>query len=424
MEPKQFNLAIDQLCEEKGITRQAVIETIEAALASAYKKDYGKKGQNIRVKFNGATAQTQIFLVKTVMEPKKEEEEDKTEKKLEDKKLEKEDKDAEKKNIEKRKEAFNPEKNITLEEAKKIKKDAKIGDEIMISLETPSGYGRIAAQTAKQVIIQRIREAEKKAIFDEYKAKEGEVISGIIQRIERGNVFVDIGKTIGILFPQEQITSENYRLGQRIKVYILKVEEGLKDSGVVLSHTHPQIVRKLFELEVPEIASGTVEIKNIAREAGSRSKVAVTSAKEGIDPIGSCVGQKGSRIQAVINELGEEKVDIIEWSKDVVKFIKNSLAPAKVASVNIDEARKKAIVEVPEDQLSLAIGKNGQNVRLAAKLTGWKIDVVMEKKEKSEDEKEKEEKEKKDKVREEKSREEKIEKKKDEKDKMKKKKKE
>jgi len=359
MEPKQFNLAIDQLCEEKGITRQAVIETIEAALASAYKKDYGKKGQNIRVKFNGATAQTQIFLVKTVMEPKKEEEEDKTEKKLEDKKLEKEDKDAEKKNIEKRKEAFNPEKNITLEEAKKIKKDAKIGDEIMISLETPSGYGRIAAQTAKQVIIQRIREAEKKAIFDEYKAKEGEVISGIIQRIERGNVFVDIGKTIGILFPQEQITSENYRLGQRIKVYILKVEEGLKDSGVVLSHTHPQIVRKLFELEVPEIASGTVEIKNIAREAGSRSKVAVTSAKEGIDPIGSCVGQKGSRIQAVINELGEEKVDIIEWSKDVVKFIKNSLAPAKVASVNIDEARKKAIVEVPEDQLSLAIGKNG-----------------------------------------------------------------
>lgn len=390
MEQKQFSLAIDQLCEEKGITRQAVIETIEAALASAYKKDYGKRGQNIKVKFNGATVQTQIFLVKTVMEPEKEEgeEEDKIDEKLEEK-----GKDAEKNDIERKKERFNPEKNMTLEEAKKIKKDAKIDDEIMIPLETPSGYGRIAAQTAKQVIIQRIREAEKKAIFNEYKAKEGEVISGIVQRTERGNVFIDIGKAIGILFPQKQITSENYRLGQRLKVYILKVEENLKDSGVVLSHTHPQIVEKLFELEVPEIASGVVEIKKIAREAGSRSKVAVTSTKEGIDPIGSCVGQKGSRIQTVINELGEEKIDIIEWSKDVVKFIKNSLAPAKVTSINVDEARKRAIVEVPEDQLSLAIGRNGQNVRLAARLTEWKIDVVMEKKEKGEDEKKKEEKE-------------------------------
>jgi N utilization substance protein A len=213
-------------------------------------------------------------------------------------------------------------------------------------------------------------------MFKEYKEKEGEVISGIIQRVEGRNVFMDLGKSTGVLFPSEQIEGENYRIGQRVKVYILKVEADPKGPGILLSRAHPEIVKKLFELEVPEIFSGTVEIKAIAREAGSRTKIAVISKEEGIDPIGSCVGQKGTRVQAVIDELGGEKIDIIEWSDNMEKFISAALNPAKVVSIKMKEAEKEATVKVPEDQLSLAIGKKGQNVRLAAKLTGWRIDVA------------------------------------------------
>ena len=366
MDQKQFAMAIEQLCVEKGISREKVIETIEAALALAYKKDYGKKGQIIRVKFDEKTGGMEVSQIKIVAEENTEEEDEK----LENLKIkeEKEEKETKKK--------FNPEKNITIEEAKKYKKNPKIGDEIEISLPTHSDFGRIAAQTAKQVIIQKIREAEKEAVYDEYKGKEGEVFSGTIQRIEGSNVFVDIGRTAGILFPTEQIPGEHYRIGQRLKVCLLKVEEDMKNTGLIFSRTHPNMVSKLFEVEVPEIASGSVEIKSVAREPGSRAKIAVVSNEEGVDPIGSCVGQNGSRIQMIINELNNEKIDIIEWSEDPIKFIKNAMSPAKINYLEINEENKSAIVYVNPDQFSLAIGKKGQNVRLAAKLTGWKIDIM------------------------------------------------
>jgi len=359
-------MAIEQLCVEKGISREKVIETIEAALALAYKKDYGKKGQIIRVKFDEKTGGMEVSQIKIVAEENTEEEDEK----LENLKIkeEKEEKEIKKK--------FNPEKNITIEEAKKYKKNPKIGDEIEISLPTHSDFGRIAAQTAKQVIIQKIREAEKEAVYNEYKGKEGEVFSGTIQRIEGSNVFVDIGRTAGILFPTEQIPGEHYRIGQRLKVCLLKVEEDMKNTGLIFSRTHPNMVSKLFEVEVPEIASGSVEIKSVAREPGSRAKIAVVSNEEGVDPIGSCVGQNGSRIQMIINELNNEKIDIIEWSEDPIKFIKNAMSPAKINYLEINEENKSAIVYVNPDQFSLAIGKKGQNVRLAAKLTGWKIDIM------------------------------------------------
>lgn len=384
----EFGSAIMQIAEEKGISRDKVIETIEAALAAAYKKEYGKKGQHIRAEFNEVDGSakffkllevvdenTREFVIQTEGEEFSAEEEKKTKKKgKEEKNKEIEEQAAE--NEEEKLPRFNQERDIILEEAKKIQKDAKIGDVIEIKLESKTEYGRIAAQTAKQVIIQKIREAERDSMFKEYKEKEGEVISGSVQRIEGRNVYVDLGKSIGVLFPSEQIDRERYRIGQRFKVYLAKVESDPKGPGITLSRVHPEMIRKLFELEVPEVFSGTVEIKSIAREAGSRTKIAVFSKEEGVDPIGSCVGQKGTRVQAVIDELIGEKIDIIEWSEDAKKFIAASLSPAKVLAVEFNEEKRESVVKVPEDQLSLAIGKQGQNVRLAAKLTGWKIDVV------------------------------------------------
>ncbi len=261
-----------------------------------------------------------------------------------------------------------------VQDAKKIKPKIKAGEELEMALETKSDYGRIAAQTAKQVILQKIREAEKEAVLSEYQSKEGEIISGIVQRVEGRSIFFDIGKTLGILTREEQVPGEFYRPGQRLKVYILKVDKTPKGPIVYLSRAYPKLISKLFELEVPEISSGQVQIKSIAREAGSRSKIAVASSADGIDPIGSAVGQRGTRVMAVINELGGEKIDIIEHSDDPSKYISNSLSPAKVLEIKI-MPKNKAVAIVPEDQLSLAIGKEGQNVRLAAKLTGWKIDV-------------------------------------------------
>lgn len=386
-----FGSAISQICEEKGISKDKVIETIEAALAAAYKKDYGKRGQNIRADFDEVGGGTKFFLVKEVVDETTREfiEESQDEQEGAQAVAEKEiQKGMKEMSEEDRLPRFNLERDLTVEEAKKIKKNAKVGDIIEEELETKSDYGRVAAQTAKQVIIQRIREAERDAMYDEYKEKEGEVISGVVQRIEGRNVFVDLGKSVGVLFPSEQVERENYRIGQRIKVYIAKVDAGSKGPGITLSRTHPEMIRKMFELEVPEIFAGTVEIKAIAREAGERTKVAVASAEEGIDPIGSCVGQKGTRVQSIIDELGGEKIDIILWNDDIAKFISASLSPAKVLRVDINEAEKAAVVRVPEDQLSLAIGKRGQNVRLAAKLTNWKIDISgagEEKKEEKED---------------------------------------
>ena len=371
MDQKQFLSAMNQIAEEKGISQEQIIETIEMAIAAAYKKDYGKKGQNIKVKFDQKTGETHVFQIFTVVEesmlkpePEEGEEiiEEEDEEQGEDKKI-----------------RFNPHKHLMLDQAKKIKKDAKAEDEIETKLETHTDYGRIAAQTAKQVIIQRLREAEREIIFDEYKDKEGEVVSAIVQRIETGNIFLDIGKATGILFSEEQIPGEKFFIGQRLRVYILKVEKTAKGANIVLSRAYPKLVSKLFSIEVPEVSTGAVVIKSIAREAGSRTKIAVTAEEDGIDPIGSMVGQKGSRVQTVINELGGEKIDIIEWNENINKYVANALSPSKVLDVEMQEKTRTALAIVPEDQLSLAIGQRGQNVRLAAKLTGWKIDVKSDK---------------------------------------------
>ncbi|MDP2864485.1 MAG: transcription termination factor NusA [bacterium] len=363
---KSFTLAISQIAEEKGISKEKVIETIEQAYAAAYKKDYGERGQVIRAKISPESGEVKFWQVKLVVDDSMILSEEESEK-LKEKKIEREPSDKERFR-------FNPEKHIMATEAKKISPKIKPGKEIEMALESHKDYGRIAAQTAKQVILQKIREAEREAVFGEYKSKEGEIISGIVQRIEGNSVFLDIGKISGVLPREEQVPGEFYRPGQRIKVYILKVEETSRGPVIFLSRAYPKLISKLFELEVPEISTGQVLIKSIAREAGSRSKIAVFSETEGIDPIGSAVGQKGTRVGAVISELGGEKIDIIEYSEESEKFIANSLSPAKVLEVKIGP-KNKAVAIVPEDQLSLAIGRDGQNVRLAAKLTGWKIDV-------------------------------------------------
>jgi len=368
--------AIAQIAEEKGISPEKVLETIEVAIAAAYKKDYGKKGQIIKAKLEPESGDVQFKQVKIVVDKKmiySEEELEKMKALLPETPV----RDSEKQIADEKKIRFNPEKHIMAEEAKKINPKIKAGEELETDLETKKDYGRIAAQTAKQVILQKIREAEKESVFTEYKSKEGEIVSGIVQRIEGRNVFLDIGKTLGLLPREEQVPGEFYRPGQRLKVFLLKVEETPRGPIILLSRAYPKLISKLFELEAPEVSSGQVQIKSIAREAGFRSKIAVSAEIEGIDPIGSMVGQKGTRVMAVINELAGEKIDIIEYSPDPERYIANSLSPAKVLDVKI-QPKSKALVIVPEDQLSLAIGKDGQNVRLAAKLTGWKIDVKAE----------------------------------------------
>jgi N utilization substance protein A len=374
----EFNSAITQICEEKGIDKDKVMKTVEVALAAAYKKDYGKKSQNIRAEISEISGGVKFFLIKEVVD-------ENTREFI----IANEDADNENRKggfVKEGKEIssdedklprFNPERDVILEDALKINKGIKVGDIMETELETQENYGRVAAQTAKQVIIQRIREAEKDAMYEEYKEKEGEVLNGIIQRIEGQNIFIDLGKATGILFPSEQIKNENYKIGQSLKVYLGKIDSDSRGAGIVLSRTHVEMVRRLFELEVPEVFAKTVEIKLIAREAGSRTKIAVVAKEVGIDPIGSCVGQKGTRVQTIIDELGGEKIDIIEWNDNIEKFIAAALSPAKVINVEIkSKENREAIAVVPNDQLSLAIGQRGQNVRLAAKLTGWKIDVV------------------------------------------------
>lgn len=343
----EFLNALSEIAEEKGLDKDEVLKMIEGALAAAFRKDYGEKDQNIVVELNADTMAMKVYDVKTVVE------------------------DA----------VTDPQKEITFEDAKRIKKSYQVGDEIKteITPKTGTNFGRIAAQTAKQVIIQKLREAERNVLFSEFKAKERQLITGIVQRIEKDTVLVDLGKTTGVLFPSEQIRGEQYRVGSRVKMLILHVEPTAKGPKITLSRSHPDVVRRLFEIEVPEVYNGVIEIKAIAREAGSRLKIAVTSLQEGVDPIGACVGQRGTRVQTVMGELGGEKIDIIEWSEDPVKFIANSLSPAKILNVTLNEETKEAKVGAMEDQLSLAIGKAGQNVRLAARLTGWKIDIAGDK---------------------------------------------
>lgn len=371
MDLKTLQSILTQLETERGIPKEKIIETVQDALATAYKRDYGKKGQIIKAKFDPQTGKTEFFQIKivldeTMIKPEEPADAEAVAGKEEPEELE----DGEIKKV-----RFNPERHILIDEAKKIKKDVKPGEELVFPLENKKDYGRIAAQTGKQVIIQRIREAERESVYNEFKDKEGQIISGIIQRIEGGNIFLDLGRVTAILPREEQARGERYRLGERIKALIYLIEKTPTGINIYLSRSHPRFLTKLFETEVPEITNGVVEIKAVAREAGSRSKIAVYSNKEGIDPVGSCVGQKGVRVGTIISELGGEKIDIVEWSEKIEDFIDNALSPAKIVEVEIKEKTKEAKIIVAEDQVSLAIGKRGQNVRLAAKLTGWKMDI-------------------------------------------------
>lgn len=371
--------AIKQVCEEKNLDYQAVVNTIELALAAAYRKDYGEKNQNIKVNFDPNTATSEIYDVKTVVENLPAQEEEEMLRRLNDSDYKREEKEVRREEVgadEEKEKKFNPKTDIQLKEAAIMKHGSKVGDEIMTELPIPESYGRMAAQTAKQVIIQKLREMERDMVLSEFKNKEKEVVGGVVQRREGRLVFVDLGKAIGILPSEEQIFTEYYRPGERVKVYIKEVRDGHKGPEIILSRRSEEILKKIFYLEIPEIANGLVEIKGVAREAGSRSKVAIYTEAENVDPVGSCVGQRGARIQTIISELGGEKVDIIEYSDDPAKFIANALAPAKTLSIELHESERKAIVKVSSDKLSLAIGKSGQNVRLAAHLTGWKIDII------------------------------------------------
>lgn len=333
--------AINQICDEKNIPRDKVIETIKAALRAAYRKDYGNREENIDIELNEGANFATVFMIKKVV------------KKVENEYTE-----------------------MTIAEAKKYKKNPKVGDEVRIDV-TPLEYGRIAAQAAKQVIIQRIQEAERDVMYENFKDRENELINALVHRVEHQQVYVSLdNKITTMLPPDQQIPGEQYYGGQRIKLYLDKVIKTTKGPQLVISRTHPNLVRKLLELEIPEIKSGVVEVKGIAREAGVRCKVSVSSNDEKIDPIGSCVGQKGVRVQNIMDELNGEKIDIISWTEDQSEYIKIALAPAKITFIKLDEGEKRASCYVNPDQRPLAIGKNGQNVRLASELTGWEIDIL------------------------------------------------
>ncbi|MDI3476845.1 MAG: transcription termination/antitermination protein NusA [Thermoanaerobacterium sp.] len=337
----EFIEALDQICKDKGIPKDTMFEAIEAALVSAYKKNYGT-AQNVKVKMDRETGDVKVYAQKTVVE-----------------------------NV------YNDLLEISLEDAQKLSKKYQVGDVVDIEV-TPKSFGRIAAQNAKQVVVQRIREAERGIVYEDFLSKESEIVTGIVERIERKNVLVDLGKAEATLTPNEQIPNETYNHGDRIKVYIVEVKKTTKGPQILISRSHPGLVKRLFEMEVPELQQGIVEIRSISREPGSRTKMAVYTKDENVDPVGSCVGYKGARVQAVVNELKGEKIDIVKWSSKPQEFVTNALSPAKVLSIDIDEKEKIARVVVPDYQLSLAIGKEGQNVRLAAKLTGWKIDITSE----------------------------------------------
>lgn len=376
MDLKTLKRAIEQVCEEKGINPDRVMEAIESSIAAAYKKEYEKKGEIIKAKLDTKTGELKFWQVKTVV--------DETSVRMEAG----DDEVAapvggEPRPGETGREAvaegeklprFNADRHMLIEDAKKVKKDVVVNDELEFPLESKEDFGRIAAQAAKQVILQRLREAERDSIITEFKGREGEIVSGLVQRFDRGNVFVDLGRATGVMLYNEAIPGEHYRIGERLKFYIATVQDDARMPGILLSRSHPQFVAKLFALEIPEITDGSIEIKAIAREPGSRTKIAVMSKAEGVDPVGSCVGQRGTRVMAVSNELGQEKIDIIEWSDDPARFIASALSPAKVEEVEMLPDREVRVY-IPNEQLSLAIGRGGQNVRLAAKLTGWKIDV-------------------------------------------------
>ncbi len=334
--------ALEQLEEEKGISKEVIVEAIEAALLSAYKKNFGVTAQNMRIEVDRDTGEVRAFQIRTVTE-----------------------------------EVEDPTTQIALAEVRQYDPSAAIGD--MVELEvTPKDFGRIAAQTAKQVVVQRLREAEREMVYKEFRDREGDIVTGVVQRIERKNVYLDLGRIEAVLPPPEQIPRESHRQGERVKAYVVEVRQGTRGPQIVVSRTHPGLLKRLFELEVPEIYEGIVEIKAIAREAGARSKIAVASRDKNVDAVGACVGPKGSRVQAIVDELRGEKIDIILWNIDTAVFVGAALSPAKVVRVDVNEETKTAQVIVPDHQLSLAIGREGQNARLAAKMTGWRIDIKSE----------------------------------------------
>ncbi len=333
--------ALNQLEKEKGIDKDILIDAIEQALISAYKRNFGS-AQNVEVNIERTTGEIRVYALKTIVE-------DVTDTATE----------------------------MSLEQAKRFGADFEIGDMVEVEV-TPRKFGRIAAQTAKQVVMQRIREAERGLIFDEFSNREEDIVNGVVSRFDRKNIVIDLGRVEAVLPPSEQTPGEKYNVHDRIKIYVINVKKTNKSPQIYVSRTHPGLVKRLLELEVPEIADGTVEIKTIAREAGSRTKIAIFSRNENVDPVGACVGQRGSRIRAIVDELKGEMIDVIKWSNNAEEYIAASLSPAKVLQVTLDEESKVARVIVPDFQLSLAIGKEGQNARLAAKLTGWKIDIKSE----------------------------------------------
>ncbi len=360
--------AIEFICEEKHIKFEKIMDAINQALAAAYRKDYTKeKNLNIKADFNIETNKIRVWDSKTVCEDYELDEEGNV--------IQPED-TPEEEII-----RFNPKTQIMIKDAKALDKKYKIGDVIDTELESPSDFGRVAAQTAKQVIVQKIKEAEKESVLSEFQEKEKTIVIGEVQKVENDIVFINLGHGVGIMKKEDQIPGEQYNSGMKIKVYIKAIEESMRGIQILLSRAHPDFIKHLFMLEIPEINEGIVVIKNISREAGSRSKVSVTTTQDNIDPIGSCVGQKGVRINAIMNEIGEEKLDIIEYNKDINEYIKNALLPAKTTSIEVNEESKEAEVIVPNDQFSLAIGKKGQNVRLASRLTGYKININPENKE-------------------------------------------
>src|SRR3989339_76076 len=375
----EITKAIQALCDEKGLSYDVVLATIETALAAAYRKDFGNKQQNIKVKFDPDTGDMQAWDVKTIVAD------------IADEVLEKAQEELAERREKAREEGrelteeevvdlphFNPKTDLMVTPAKEFTKKPKVGEVLEIPLEITHEFGRMAAQTAKQVIIQKIREAERGMVFEDFKSQEGQVISAIIQRVEGRKVLVDIGKVTGVLFAEQQVPREHYRPGAKMKFYVVSVNMTTRGPEILLSRNHTNLVKEVFTQEIPEIADGAIEVKGIARDAGWRSKVAVWTSDPAIDPIGSCIGQRGSRINTIIEELGGEKIDIIQFSENTEEYIAKSLSPAKVLRVELDEPNKIASVYVVADQFSLAIGRSGQNVRLASQLTDWKINVKEE----------------------------------------------
>ena len=367
---KTLNSALEELQTERGISRDSVIDALATALAAAYRREYGKRGQIIRATFNPQSGDMEFRQAKIVVDKSLVRAVDEDENKTAE-----ETSSPETSQSDDHRSRFNPEQHIMLEDARRIKRDAQLDEEISFPLEAREDFGRIAAQAAKQVIMQKVREAERASIIEEYGEREGQIVTGHVQRFERGNLFVDLGRATAILPYDEQIPGERYRQGERVRALLLRVDEGVRGTFIRLSRSHPRFLTKLFEAEVPEMASGIVEVKGIVREPGSRAKIAVHSTDEHVDPVGALVGQRGVRVAVVTSELGGEKIDVVEWSETAADYVKEALKPAQVLSIELTEDENRATVQVAEDQQSLAIGRGGQNVRLAARLTGWKIDI-------------------------------------------------